>query len=240
MFFSLLCPLFLGLMFLMTESVRMQGARARAVQITDLALFSLFGEYERALLEQFGVFALDAGAGSGDFSLLRTEDTLRKYVTVNASGSGEGIRSLCLEPWALRCEDVSIARYALLSDQGGEPFYQQAVAYMHQTAVSRSLSTLLSHYRSAKRAEADKDAAARADQDPETELSELEQSAGEAEENLASGENETFFPAPSVKNPIPAIKRLRRKKLLSIVCPPAAECSPWRPREPERSPEPET
>lgn len=219
MFFSLLSPLFLGLLFLMTESVRLQGDRARAVQITDMASFSLFGEYERAFLDQFDVFALDGGAGCGDFSLGRMEDTLKKYITANASVNSSGIRSLCFDPWQVHSPDVSITHYALLSDHDGEPFYQQAVAFMHQTAAARSLSVLLSHYRNAKKAEADRDAADLKDQQPEEQIRELEKSTDDAQELFASGENETFFPAPSVKNPIPAIKRLRRKKLTDIVCP---------------------
>ena len=50
-FFSVLTVLFLALISAMAESVRVQGARAKAASVLDLGIFSVFGEYERDLLE---------------------------------------------------------------------------------------------------------------------------------------------------------------------------------------------
>ena len=48
-FFSIVTVVLLSLMCSLAESVRMQGARAKAAAVLDLGIFSVFGEYERAL-----------------------------------------------------------------------------------------------------------------------------------------------------------------------------------------------
>ena len=66
-FFSVLTVLFLALISAMAESVRVQGARAKAASVLDLGIFSVFGEYERDLLEEYEVFGVDASYGGEDF-----------------------------------------------------------------------------------------------------------------------------------------------------------------------------
>ena len=67
-FFSVLTVLFLALISAMAESVRVQGARAKAASVLDLGIFSVFGEYERDLLEEYEVFGVDASYGGRRFS----------------------------------------------------------------------------------------------------------------------------------------------------------------------------
>lgn len=45
----------------------MQGARAKAASVLDLGIFSVFGEYERDLLEEYEVFGVDASYGAKIF-----------------------------------------------------------------------------------------------------------------------------------------------------------------------------
>ena len=52
-FFSVLTVLFLSLICAMAESVRVQGARVKAASVMDLGIFSVFGEFERDLLEEY-------------------------------------------------------------------------------------------------------------------------------------------------------------------------------------------
>ena len=54
-FFSVLTVLFLSLICAMAESVRVQGARVKAASVMDLGIFSVFGEFERDLLEEYEV-----------------------------------------------------------------------------------------------------------------------------------------------------------------------------------------
>jgi len=51
-FFTLLCTAFISFAFILIESVRFQGARSQAAAVADMGNYSVFGEYEKKLLEQ--------------------------------------------------------------------------------------------------------------------------------------------------------------------------------------------
>ena len=78
-FFALLAPVFLGMLFALAESARMSGARAHTAGLTELGCFSLFGEYEKKLLEDYEIFAVDGAYGSEEFSIDKVNDRLKKY-----------------------------------------------------------------------------------------------------------------------------------------------------------------
>ena len=48
----------------------------------------------------------------------------------------------CFDPWNLSLADTKLTGYALLTDEFGEPFYQQAVRYMKANAASLALDRL--------------------------------------------------------------------------------------------------
>lgn len=58
-FLSLISMLFLSLFCTMAESVRVQAARFQAAAAFDMGLFSIFGEYDRVLLEEYDLWFLD-------------------------------------------------------------------------------------------------------------------------------------------------------------------------------------
>lgn len=66
-FLSLVSVLILSLVSTLVESARVQGARAWAGAVTDMGLFSVFGEYEKEILEKYDVLFLDVSRESGDF-----------------------------------------------------------------------------------------------------------------------------------------------------------------------------
>ena len=218
-FFALLTPLFLALLFVMVESVRFQGARAQTVQITDMAAFSVFGEFERELLEQYGIFAVDASYGSGDFSVERMNGRIMRYLELNAYPDSSGVKALCFDPWQVIPLESRIKKYGLLTDRNARPFYQQAVAYMRKTAVTASIGKLLEYYQDAQRADAQKEAYQKKETDTGKELENVDRAMKEAKEAAAENGAEGQQEASSVSNPIGALKRLRRKKLMKIVCP---------------------
>ncbi|MBQ6321721.1 MAG: hypothetical protein IJI24_02515 [Lachnospiraceae bacterium] len=218
-FFALLTPLFLALLFIMVESVRFQGARAQTVQITDMAAFSAFGEFERELLEQYGIFAVDGSYGSGDFSVGRMNDRIMHYLELNAYPDSSGLKALCFDPWQVIPQVSQIKSYGLLSDRNAGPFYQQAVAYMRKTAVTASVGKLLEYYQDAQHADSQKEAYQKKNTDTGKELDNVDRAMQEAREEAAENDMEGQQNASSVSNPIGALKRLRRKKLMKIVCP---------------------
>ena len=78
-FLSLISMLFLSLFCTMAESVRVQAARFQAAAAFDMGLFSIFGEYDRVLLEEYDLWFLD---GSNEEQKIREvlETKLEKYI----------------------------------------------------------------------------------------------------------------------------------------------------------------
>ncbi len=234
-FFTLLSVLFLSLLFMLIESARFQGARAQCANIVDMGSMSLFGEYEQKLLTDFEVFAVDGAYGTGDFSLQRVSDRLKTYLNINAEPAGTSIVSgAFFDPWCVSLEKSSIQKYTLLSDSGGEGFYQQAVAYMRETVLMQAAGKLMEYYRDAQEAEKmqkayqeeekslDSDMDALEKEEKEAKQRQEEQSAkeGASEDPLIydPGETGQETEKQKIRNPLAAIRRLRRKDILSIVC----------------------
>ena len=221
LFFTLLTTLFLSLFLVLAESARYQGARARAAQTVDMGALSVFGEYEKALLD-YEIFGLNGAYGTGDFSVGRVEDRLWQFLQLNASPSAEGLPSLCFDPWQLALRDVRITGYTLLSDRGGEYFYQQAVSCMRETAVTASIGMLIDFYMDAQDAQSAAEQYEQAQSGSDDAMEDLSLKEEEVRKEQAQQEAETgqgtAAQQEKVKNPLDALDRLRRKGLLQIVC----------------------
>ena len=152
-FFALLLPVFLGLFFALVESARVSGARAQAACNMDMANYSLFSEYEKQLLTDYEIFAFDGGYGGDSFSSGQVNKRLEKYLGWNEKPSRSGLYALLFDPWNIRLRESRIEKYALLTDAGGCSFYQQAVSYMKETAVTQAAGKLIGYYNDAKRME---------------------------------------------------------------------------------------
>ena len=79
---------------------------------TDRAVFSVFGEYQKELLEEYQVFAIDGSYGTGDFSEERITARMHYYET------GE--------------TDHEITEIQFLTDNHGQAFREQVTAYMEE------------------------------------------------------------------------------------------------------------
>ena len=152
-FFSLTCILFLCLICSAAESVRVQGARAQTANITGMATFSLFGEFEKKLLEEYDIFALDGSYGTGSFKKAAVSQRLQTFASFNANPKDGLLTSWCFDPWNLKLEDCEVTEYALLTDEKGEPFYQQAVSYMKENLGTAAIGKLLDYIKDAEELE---------------------------------------------------------------------------------------
>lgn len=220
-FFTLLSVSFMVFFLALLEAVHYQGARAQTANDTDMANYSVFAEYEKKLLENYELFAVDASYGSGDFHIGRVEDRLRGYIRSNLQQ--DGLLSLMFDPWKISLTSDLVTDYALLTDRGGAAFYQQAAAYMKKTAVTQAAGRLLSLWQQAQQAERSGELAEQAQAASDQAMSGLEQESARRREELEQQEEETGIPAPqenrSVRNPLTALGRLRRMDLLDLLCP---------------------
>ena len=217
-FFALLSLVFLTVFSVILESARVRAARAQIANAADVSAFSVFGEFEKKLLQDFEVFAVDGAYGSGSFSLEKVNDRYKKYLRANTSVPEEGLAGLCSDPWRISLKDSEITAFALLSDQGGEYFYQQAVSYMKETAITGALEKLMSYYRDSESVKEKQEQYEQSQSSSDSQMQQLEQAKAEREKELKEAGEDIEPWIWEIQNPLPALWRLKHKPLLSIVC----------------------
>lgn len=116
-FLSLIFVLLVSFILAMTESATIQMSKNQKRLDVERAVFSAFGEYHCGLWEEYGVFALDSTYGSGKYDESRVLNRLSYY---GAMGIGQ-----------------EIAEVQLLTDNDGQAFREQVLAYMEErTGIS--------------------------------------------------------------------------------------------------------
>lgn len=221
-FLSLICMLFLALICTAVESARVQGAKAQTANITGMGNFSVLGEFEKELLDDYEIFSLDGSYGKGSFSIDEVNSHLKTFLTCNTDPK-EGIFSAaCFDPWKLQLDDSSVKKYALLTDDSGEPFYQQAVDYI-KANLGVEAAGLLMHYREdAEKVTKWQDEYEKRKQENESAMADAEKARDEKIKQLESeaeaAGTEAALPQPTVRsNPLKEIAKLSRRSILDIV-----------------------
>ena len=79
-FLTLILSLLLSLICASIESVRMASARTQILNGMDIGLYSLFGQYDKELLTDYDLFALDGSRGGGQLDLAAVCDELEVYM----------------------------------------------------------------------------------------------------------------------------------------------------------------
>ena len=219
-FFTLLSVFFMSLLFMLMESSRYYGTRAQAAAMTDSANFSVFAEYEKELLTRYNLFALDGSRGTGRFSGDRIRDLLKQYLELNANPREESLEMLCFDPWQMQLKEASLTGYALLTDGNGENFYQQAVAFMHDTPLSSAVGEIHEHYaEAAKTAQSYRENYdnAKGEGDLITDVSKQEKAV--EEEALEQGEiTPEEIRERKAKNPLPDLAGVILQDILTSTC----------------------
>lgn len=116
-FLSLIFILLLSTLGGIVESASIQLSKNQRRGDVDIAMESVFAEYQRNLLEKYDVFALEGTYETGEFSEENLIERLKFYGVKNAEQDIEAIQ--------------------FLTDDSGRAFREQVIAYMKQkTGVS--------------------------------------------------------------------------------------------------------
>lgn len=112
-FLSLVMMMFLSFCMVLVEGVRTYFLRLEAVQAMELAEFSVLSEYQQELFEYYGLFFLDLDYEQGEEQMAVLEKRAEKYLAENA----------------IECETLEVLaeKFVRASDEGGIPFFRQAV-----------------------------------------------------------------------------------------------------------------
>lgn len=120
---------FLTFCLTLVEGVRVYYLRAKTEQAMELAAFSVLSEYQQEIFEHYGVFLLDLDYEQGAEHMAVLEQRAQKYLESNA-GEVTTVR--------LKTEDFRRG-----TDNGGMPFFRQAVEYIKVKSGYKLLEELL-------------------------------------------------------------------------------------------------
>lgn len=221
-FLSLVCVLFLSLICTLVESARLQGVRAWAAAVTDMGLFSVFGEYERELLERYDVLFLDGAYGTGDFEPERLALQMREFMRYNAEPSDDLETA---DGWNLFPMDINGCRvtgYTLATDEEGSAFYQQVVRNIRENLGTELLLKYQESSREANRQKEDAEAYEKKDAIAWDELDKLEEEQEQAERQDAESseqaeETKEDLPEMKMENPLEEIRKIKKMGILGLV-----------------------
>ena len=228
LFLALILSLLLSLVCTSIESVRMASARTQILNSMDIGLYSVFGQYDRKLLEEYDLFALDGSMGGGQLNLAKICDNLESYMKPVLKQNSQ----------KLELHQSGLTGYRLLTDECGEVFYQQIVQYMQETLGSQGVQLLLNKMSDRERKTEEADLKAnqaetggsidRYDSEMNQASQKSRQAAQEAENRQQQEGQISTQPAPTqpqADNPISIIKRIMKMGILELVLPPGREIS---------------
>lgn len=117
-FLSLIFILMISVIGAVIESASLQVTKNRKRGDMDMAMESVFAEYQRELLEQYDIFALEGTYEKGKFSEEQVVERFRFYGAENM--------------------EQEIEKIQFLTDDGGRAFREQVIAYMkHKMGVAQ-------------------------------------------------------------------------------------------------------
>lgn len=111
-YLSLTFILLVSFLFGIVEITVIQTEKNLSRVCADGVVFSIFGEYERAMLEKYHIFGIDGSYGTGNFSEDHLIGRMHYYSDRNI--------------------DYEIDRIQYLTDNKGQSFREQVLAYMEQ------------------------------------------------------------------------------------------------------------
>lgn len=160
-YLSLIFGIVLSLLLALIEGAAIGAVRAQAELAADLGLDSVFAEYNREILNQYELFFIDSSYGSENGGIGAVETHLSEYLEKNMDADSDvgafgGTSYLRLTNPYLEIKEASYA-----SDNSGEVWKAQAVAYMKAVYGGDIISTVKEHVETVQENEMDtRDAAA--------------------------------------------------------------------------------
>lgn len=230
-FLSLISMLFLSLFCTMAESVRVQAARFQAAAAFDMGLFSVFGEYDRVLLEEYDLWFLD---GSSEERKIREvlETKLEKYIQPNINPRYHLAVGRSWDVFPTELVACTVDKYALATDHGGQVFYSQAVENQKELFVGEAAAALKKNIKEMEeghqKGEEYQNEEQKADEEYQraqtAQMEEEKRQESEKAENKDQGEEqsgtdikETEAAQKKVENPLDQIKKIKSMGILGLV-----------------------
>ena len=208
-FLSILFVLMISFVSGILQASMIQAAKNMGRLEMDRAVYSVFGEYQKELLEEYHVFGLDGSYGTGSFSEENLISRMHYYGT-------EGT-------------EHKITEIQYLTDNCGQAFREQILAYMEQTngiGMIREFTGLTSQW------EEQEIQGQKMEEIQEKNMDEIEDISGLLESTEEQGENGDRTEDESAEgegdaseNPFSFLEKIKRYGIVSVVLPEDMEVS---------------
>lgn len=217
-FLSLVSILFLSLFCTMIESARVQCARFQAAAAFDMGLFSVFGEYDRVLLEEYDLWFLDGSCGQSEFSQEGMKQRLQGYISLNLNPSKELAAGKSWNPFP-SCVDVcEVNKYALATDEDGGVFFDQAVESEKEMLTANLAAEVRKIAKDMEQQEGQAKQYQEKERISEQDLLKAQEAQKEMEKEPEQEEKPEEQPEKqTVANPLDTIKRIKELGILGLV-----------------------
>lgn len=198
-FLSLSFTLLLSFIFGILESAVIQGSKNLSRIDTDRAIYSVFGEYHQELMEQYHVLGIDLGYRTGNYE----EENLIQRLHYYNSGS----------------TDYQIKGIQYLTDQSGQAFREQVLAYMEQRYgmdLVKKFTGTTEKWEQTETEESDMEKKT----DEMTDAMERVNDSLDASGSQTEGEDMEEGPSlPDEENPFRIMQKIKKEGILSVVIP---------------------
>ena len=129
-FLTLSLTIIISLLTGVIASARDRSMRMRCENAMDLGMLSVFGEYNRELLEQFDLYFIDSSYGSDTGSAYKSGERLREYMGYNLNPAKGQYLTFARDLNKLSVEDVTMSMESLATDSGARVYKRQAIQYI--------------------------------------------------------------------------------------------------------------
>lgn len=136
-YLSLTIVLMLSFVIALTEGIRVQTIRFQTECVMDMGITSIFAEYHRELLKQYGLFAIDTTYGEANGEEEKVKGRLLQFMNMNFIAPGQKRLPNYKDLTALHADNAHLSKVSYLSDAKGEVLEYQIIQYMkEQTGLS--------------------------------------------------------------------------------------------------------
>lgn len=148
-YLSLIFSVLLAMLTVLLTGTRDSVIRMKTECSMDAALYSVFAEYNRELLDQYDLLFIDTSYGKGQGSPANLESRLKFYMNQNFQLNNHLGIERTKDLLALSAADVVITDYALATDDDGEVLARQAVDYIQQKYGLGSFARIQGYFQTA-------------------------------------------------------------------------------------------
>lgn len=219
--FCLLITVMGALMLCLLEYARFYGLKEDAGEWTNLALESLFAGYQPVLLEEYGMFFLDGGFGTGTLNLARAEEEAQAMLhqSLSAKKTDAGINL-----YRMQAEETELVSCLLAADEDGKVFAMQAAKTMKSVIGQRAAKKILEQITEVESKTQQTDKPGEAIKEAQEALDQMK--AQQEAANVGKtpdGKPQDKEAAPPAeggqKNPLEVIKAIKKDGILALVWP---------------------